>query len=156
MRRFVYICGILLLVLVVAGGIAIRVVAYKGNALDRESKAFVDAAIPAIAANWRREQLLERATPELRDNAKPEDLRRLFDALSRLGALLEYEGATGEALMSYVAGSGSTVSATYTAKARFQNGGASFRVVLLKRDDRWMIHNFHVDPLPGAKASGGA
>lgn len=79
---------------------------YKGNALDAESKAFVDSAVPAIAATWDKEQLLDRATPELRANVKPEDLRALLDAVSQLGPLIEYQGATGEANMSYMAGTG--------------------------------------------------
>jgi len=54
--------------------------------------------------------------------------------------------------MSYMAGSGGTVSASYDAKARFQNGSATFRILLMKRDGRWMIHNFHVDPAPATPA----
>jgi hypothetical protein len=52
-------------------------------------------------------------------------------------------------------GSGSTVSASYVAKAQFQNGGAVFRIVLRKREGRWMIYNFHVDPAPGNRAGQG-
>ncbi len=63
-------------------------------------------------------------------------LSALFDRLSQLDPLIEYEGATGEAAMSYIAGSGSTESASYVAKARFQNGSATFRIVLMKRDGR--------------------
>jgi len=60
----------------------------------------------------------------------------------------------GQATMSYFSGSGSTVSATYLAKARFQNGNATFRLLLLNRDGRWMIHNFRVDPAPGNAGRG--
>ena len=70
-----------------------------------------------------------------------------FDALARLGPLVEYEGAKGDAKLSYTSEAGSSVSAAYVATARFKNGSASFRIALLKRDGRWMIHNFHVDPV---------
>ena len=136
-------------------GVGLGVALIKGKALDAESKAFVDSAIPAIAATWSKQELLDRATPELRDIAKPEQLNAVFDRLSQLGPLVKYEGATGQATMSYMLGSGSTVAASYVAKAQFQNGGATFRVVLRKREGRWMIYNFHVDPVPGNRAGQG-
>lgn len=135
--------------------IGLGVALIKGKTLDAESKAFVDSAIPAISATWSKQELLDRATPELRDIAKPEQLNAVFDRLSQLGPLVKYEGATGQATMSYMLGSGSTVAASYVAKAQFQNGGAVFRVVLRKREDRWMIYNFHVDPVPGNRAGQG-
>jgi len=152
MRRFLYILGALTLIVVVLAGTGLAVFLYKGHALDAESKAFVDTALPAIAATWSKQQLLDRATPELRESLKPDQLNALFDALSRLGPLVEYEGATGEATMSYMIGSGSTVSASYVAKARFQNGSATFRILLMRRDGHWMIHNFHVDSVVGNQA----
>jgi hypothetical protein len=152
MRRFLYILGALTLVIIVAACIGLGVFFYKGRALDADSKAFVDHAVPAITATWNEQQLLDRATPELRTSVKPEELKALFDHLSQLGPLVEYEGATGEATMSYMVGSSSTVSASYVAKARFQNGTATFRIVLMKRDGRWQIHNFHVDSTSGSQA----
>src|SRR5437868_1370243 len=89
MRRFLYILGLLTLV----GLVGLGVVAYKGSELDTESRAFVDGAVPAIVEHWSRQELLERATPELRANANPEQLQAMFEALSRLGRLVEYEGA---------------------------------------------------------------
>src|SRR5258706_8303341 len=145
MRRFLYVLGILALFAIIAAGVGLGVMLYNGRMLDAESKAFVDSAVPAIAASRSSEQLIERATPELRENAKPDDLRALFDTLSRFGPLVEYQGATGEAAMSYIAGSGSKVSASYVANARFQNVSATFRLVLIKRNGHWMIHNFKVD-----------
>ena len=151
MKKFLMIFGAVALVVVVASAIAIGVAAYRGNALDAESKAFVDAAVPAIASGWNKQELLDRATPELREMAKPEQLAALFDALSRLGPIVEYEGAKGDATMAFTSGSGGTVSAKYEAKAQFKNGTAIFRIVLMKRDGRWMIHNFQVDPAPTEK-----
>ena len=145
MRRFLYVIGAVALIVIVVAGIGVGVLVYKGNALDAESKAFVDSAVPAIVANGSKEQLLDRATPELRDSVKPEELRALFDAVSQLGPFAAYEGATGEANMSYMTGSGSSVSASYIAKAQFKNGTATIHLALLKRDGRWMISGFHVD-----------
>jgi hypothetical protein len=109
----------------------------------------VDQAIAAIAGTWNKQQLLDRASPELRDSVKPQELNVLFETLARFGPLVAYEGATGDARMSYMIGSDSAVTASYIAKARFQNGSATIRIGLVKRDDRWMIHKFHVDPALG-------
>lgn len=152
MRRFLYVLGALTLTVIVAAGIGLGALFYQGRALDAESRAYVDSAVSAIAATWSKHELLDRATPELRDSIKPEELDALFDRFSRLGPLIEYEGATGDSTMSYMSGSGGVVSASYVAKARFQNGDATFRIVLMKRDGRWMIHNFHVDLAPGDQA----
>jgi hypothetical protein len=148
-RRLIYILGTLTLIVILAAGIGLGVLIYKGRALDTESSAFVDGAVPAIAATWDTQQLLDRATPELRASVTPGELRAVFNRLSQFGPLVEYQGATGAAAMSYIAGSGGTVSASYVATARCQNGTATFRIVLMKRDGRWLIHNFHVDSTPG-------
>lgn len=52
MRRFLYILGALTLVIIVAAGVGVGVFFYKGHALDAESKAFIDRAVPAITATW--------------------------------------------------------------------------------------------------------
>lgn len=148
MRGFLLILGAITLVVIVAAGVSVSVLIYKGNALDAESKAFVDSAVQAIAANWNREQLLDRATPELRASVKPEELQAVFDAVTQLGPLVEYQGATGDANMSYMAGSGGSVSASYAAKVKCKDGDATIRITLVKRDGRWMISGFHVDTSP--------
>ena len=150
MRRFLYIMGALALMLVATAVIGLGIFFYTGRSLDAESHAFVDTALPAITTGWSKQQLLDRATPELREKLKPGQLEAFFDdARSRLGALVEYQGATGGSVKSYIIGSGTTVSATYVAKARFQNGTATFRLVLMKRDGRWLIHNFRAEPTLG-------
>ena len=70
-----------------------------------------------------------------------------------LGPFVEYEGATGQANMSYMTGSGSTVSASYIAKVKFKDGIATMRILLVKRDGEWMINGFHVDSSPSGGPS---
>jgi hypothetical protein len=144
-RKFFLILGALTAAIIVAAGLGVGLLIYKGNTLDAESKAFVDTALPAVAASWNKEQLLDRATPELHTSVKPEELKTLFDAVSQLGPMAEYEGANGEANMSYMAGSGSSVSASYVARVRCKDGAATIHIALVKRDGRWMINGFHVD-----------
>ena len=129
--------------------ILVGVVAYRGHALDVESHAFVDSAVPAITAGWNTDQLLALAAPELRETVKPEQVRASFDAFShQLGPMLEYEGATGDALMSYTPRSGGLVKASYLARAKFGVGTAAIWITLIKRDGQWMISGFRVDATP--------
>jgi hypothetical protein len=156
MRKLLLALGVLMLTLIVVLGAGFAIVAYKGSALDAESKAFVDEAVPAIASHWDSRALVDRSTAELRRNAPPEKIAQLFATLSRLGPMVHYDGCKGDATMSYFTGTGGTVSAAYVASARFQNGTATFRILLLKRDGRWLIHNFHVDPMIGHNPRQGA
>jgi hypothetical protein len=146
MRKLLYAVGASTFVVIFASAVAIAVLAYNGGQFDKESKEFVDGAVPAIVASWDRQQLLERATPELRSSVTPDKLASMFQSLSRLGSLVNYEGAKGEANLSYFTGTGARISASYVAKARFENGSAVFRIALVRRDEHWMINGFHIDP----------
>jgi hypothetical protein len=145
MKKLLYVLGAATFV-IVAGVAGVATLVHSGGKFDQESKEFVDGAVPAIVANWDQRQLLDRATPELRGSVTPAGLEFLFQGLSRLGSLVNYEGATGGANLSYRSGSGAQVTASYVAKARFQNGTAVFRIALVRRDEHWMINGFHFDP----------
>lgn len=147
MRKILYGLGLvsLLLVTVLVGGIAF--IAYNGNKLDTESKRFVDAAIPAISANWSMKALVERASPEFIQSVSADQLKAGFDQFSNLGRLIQYEGSQGQSNMSYIAGKGSSISASYAAKARFENGEAAFRITLVKRGEVWLIQSLNINPV---------
>jgi hypothetical protein len=49
MRRLFYALGAVFLAIISLAGDGVGVLAYRGNALDKEAKAFVDAAVPVIA-----------------------------------------------------------------------------------------------------------
>lgn len=66
MKKLLIILGALFLVLLVVGGIGFAILAYRGNALDKESSAYADAALLAIASQWSQKALLERASPEFK------------------------------------------------------------------------------------------
>lgn len=152
MRKLLYIVGATTLTLVTAAVIGIGVLVWAGRGLDAESKAFVDTAVPAITAHWDKAALLDRAAPELLAATSANQIGALFDNLARLGPLVQYEGATGDANMSYFLGRGGQVSAAYQAKAKYENGDATLRLLLTKRDGQWRIQGFHVDGKPGTHA----
>ncbi len=146
MRKFLLAAGVVLLALLATGSVSFLYLSYRGNALDTESKAFVDSAVPAISKNWDRKELLDRATPELIRASNPDQLKAVFNRFATLGKLISYEGSKGDANIAFFSGSGTNIGASYVAHAHFENGDAIFRLALVKRDDRWMIERLNVAP----------
>jgi hypothetical protein len=145
--RSLPILGALALLIVVAAGGGAALLIERAHVLNTQGKAFVDNAVPAIAASWSKEQLIERATPTLRANLPAEDLTALANLSSQLGPFAEYQGATSKVNWLSLAGLGGSVSSSYVAKARFTNGLATFQIALVRHDGHWMINQFHVDLL---------
>ena len=145
MKKFFIILGSIFLALIVLGGIGIAFVAVKGSALDKESKAYADLAVPAIVNTWSEKELLDRASPELKKAATIDQLDRLFRMFSGLGQLQKCEPLQGQAYMAATTQAGKRISADYTAKATFQKGEATIKLGLIKHGDQWQILKFHVD-----------
>jgi len=152
-RKFLIIVGATTSIMVLCAVVALGVLFYQARAFDRGSKSFVDTAVPAIVTKWNEDELLDRATPELRTSITSDQLKSSFRTFSQVGPLIEYEGSQGQWNMSYVSATGTTVSAQYVAKARFQNGDAIFRIYLMRRDGRWLIQGFYVDTKPAILAA---
>ncbi len=145
MKKFFIVLGSIFLALVVLGGIGIAFVAIRGTALDKESRAYADSAIPAIVTGWSEKEVLDRASPEFKKAVTIDQLDRLFRWVSGLGQLQKCEPAQGQAIMSATTQSGKVTSGQYTAKATFEKGEASIKLELIKHGDQWQILSFHVD-----------
>ncbi len=145
MKKLFTILGVVFLaILVVAAGF-VGYAAYTGSKFDASSKAYVDDNIPKIVSTWSKDELLKRASPELRKVASDDDIDRLFTKLNELGSLQKYEGAKGDSNISFTSQNGKVVTAAYTAKATFQNGSAEIQIRLIQHDGAWSILNFHVN-----------
>jgi len=114
------------------------------NTLDKESKAYVDAAIPAVFKSWNEKELLNRASPEFKQAVPQQKLDELFHKLSNLGPLRKCEPAQGRAGMSNQADK--QVKAEYIANATFDKGKALIDLALIKHGDQWQILGFVVKP----------
>ena len=145
MRKFFQIIGVVTVALAASVAVAVAFVAYRGQALNREGRTYVDKAVPAITARWSEKQLLDRASPGLRRTLSQARLAAVFQRFAQLGPLVHYEGADRQSLMSTGFGSGRTVAAAYVAKAVYANGRATIRLAVVERHGRWMISGFHVD-----------
>ena len=143
MKKLLIVLGSIFLVLMILGVVGIGIVAVKGTALDKESKAYVDEAVPAILSGWDKQQLVSRASPEFMQAVKGDDLEKLFGMFHRLGTFKSYDGAKGDSNMS-VTNNGKVISAVYVANATFDTGPATVKISLIKHDN-WQILGFHVD-----------
>jgi hypothetical protein len=51
---------------------------WQGPILDAQSKAYVDAAVPAIFKRWDKQELISRASPELSQSTTESNFTSLF------------------------------------------------------------------------------
>lgn len=146
MKKFLAVLGAVFLVLLFAAAVFIGCGAYAGGKLDASSKAYVDESVPAIVSGWSKEELIKRASSQLREKASDDQITQLFNTLSnRLGAFQSYDGAKGDSNMSFTSKNGCLVTASYVAKATFQHGKADIQIRLIQSGGAWKILNFHVE-----------
>jgi len=121
--------------------------AYEGRGLDASSRAFVQASVPAIVSNWSKDELLKRSSPELLKAAgeHPEQLDQLFQKLSKLGAMRNFDDVRGNSTVSYTIGKGRVVTAAYTGNAKFEHGRGYVIVRLIRQSGQWEFLLFQVD-----------
>jgi hypothetical protein len=89
--------------------------------------------------------LEKRESDKFRKATTEEELTKLFGIFAKLGPMKSYDGATGDASMNYMAGSGLQISAAYTVEATFQNGKAEILVTLTQENGQWEILGFRVN-----------
>ena len=118
---------------------------WQGPILDAQSKAYADNAVPAIFARWSKDQLLQRASPELTRNVSDNDLSTVFFGLARrLGVLVRCDGATGESHI-FFNEKGMNVTAQYNVNAQFFTAPGVIQLSLKKHGDQWQLLGFHVN-----------
>jgi hypothetical protein len=145
-KKTIMILGYIFLVLIIGIVAGMGTLAVIGNRLDKESKAFVDAAIPAIISTWDVSEVEKRASPEFNDEVDYDELEQDFGVLQQLGKLVEYKGSTGDANITLSLQYGYEITADYTASAEFEAGSTNIRMSLIKRGGRWQILDFKINP----------
>jgi hypothetical protein len=136
---------VVVLIVVSLLALVIGAIVVYGRALDKESRAYADAAISSIVSNWDVKQLERRASREFTSSIQPGDLDKIFDALRKLGALKEYKGSEGQATISITTQNGKVITATYLGDADFERGSARIQIVLIQHDDQWQVLGFRVN-----------
>lgn len=152
MKKFFTVLGVIFLVLIVLGGVGFVLVARWGNALDKESKAYADTAIPAIVGTWSEKEVFDRASPEFKQTVTPAQVYQGLRQFSALGHLQSCDPARGQSMTSVNPQTGLIIKAEYAANARFEKGQVVFDLVLIKHGDQWQILNFFVkSPTPQSR-----
>jgi hypothetical protein len=145
MKKVLMILGGVFVVLVVLGIVGFAIVAVKGSALDKESKQYVDAAVPAIVSEWNIAEIQNRASPEFKSAVKDEDLEKLVRMYQRLGKFKAYNGAKGDANISLTSEHGKVISAAYVACAEFDTGPAEIKISLIKHGNQWQLLGININ-----------
>ena len=145
MKKFFIILGSIFLAIIVLGAVGIGFIAVRGNALDKESRAYADVAIPAIVNGWSEKELVDRASPEFRKAVTQQQLDQMFHWFTSLGRLQKCEPAQGQAGISVTPQTGKVISGQYAAKANFEKGDATIKLALIKHENQWQVLSFYVD-----------
>jgi hypothetical protein len=146
MKKILIMTGFALLVLIAGVLVGLGSLAIVGKKLDKESKAFVDVALPAIVAEWDVDEIQKRASPEFDNEVDYDDLEHDLGLLRQLGKLVEYKGSKGEANITLSFQNGCEIAADYTATADFETGSADMQISLIKHGKQWQILDFRINP----------
>jgi hypothetical protein len=144
-KKFLIGCGALSLVLFVVGLIGFGILAYRGTQLDKESSAYADAALRAIATDWSEKALLDRASAEFKQATPIDQLDAYFRQYAKLGHLQSAEPMKGQSGMSYHPNTGKRVQGFYSTKAQFENAEATVTLGVIKHGEQWQILSINVD-----------
>jgi len=145
MKKFLMVMGGIFCGLIVLFVVALIFAAIRGTGLDKESRAYADAAIPAIVTTWSEDAFFNRASPELEKLVSVGDADRLFKSFSQLGRLKHCEPAQGQSMTSAMLGQPRKTTAHYEAAAEFEKGEARVKLDLIKHGNQWQILGFHID-----------
>ena len=147
MKKILMILGGIFAFLVIAGVIAFSVIAIKGAALDKESKAYVNEVTPKILANLNKENLFQYASDELKNSASPEEFDKIFNWFAKLGQFKEYKVANGQANISITTERGKQITGVYEAQAEFEKGPATIKITVIKKGNNWQVISFHINSM---------
>lgn len=145
MKKVLMILGGIFVVLVALAVVGITIASVKGNALDKESKQYADAAIRAIVSQWDSTEIQSRASPEFKRAVNDADLEKLMKMFRRLGKLKTVNEAKGQSTMSVTSQNGKVISAQYVASADFKTGPADIILSLIKHGTQWQLMGIKIN-----------
>ncbi len=140
--------GKIFLGLIILAALGLGYAFWQSGIVSKETKVYLDAALPPIIATWDVEELWKRASPELASSVKKEEIAALFSKFNKhLGKFVSYDGVTssGHFSINYTPGSGKVETAVCAAQAQFANGPAEIRVTLIKHGDAWEFLRFDLN-----------
>ena len=147
MKTFLAIIGALALVIII-GIVALGVAGTQRiKPLLKEAHAYVDESVPAIATEWKGDELYGRAATELRELLEGGALDQIMQAGAfQLGAMISAEPATCELARYEYTEQGEFATASCRVDADFEKATAEILVNILKREGQWRIFGFFITP----------
>ena len=145
MQRILIVMGIVFLSILIIIILMVFFVLTGGRRLDMQSKKYMDSANISIISAWNMQELIKRASPELKAATSDADLEKIFNLFRKLGGLKKYNGCEGGTNVSLSTQHGKIITAEYVAKAEFDNGSATITVKLIKHANNWQILGFNID-----------
>jgi hypothetical protein len=127
--------------------IALMVFTSKSDeALNKESKQYVDNVVPKILQNFDENVFFQYAAPELIKNVSKEKIEKVFKVYKKLGKFEKYIGSKGKAKVSFAIMQWKKWTyAKYTCAAKFSNGDARIKITIVKEDGIWYIYHLKID-----------
>ena len=141
MKTFLAIIGTLTLFLVAAIAAFIFTGIRKVGPLLEAAHSFADDTITAVGTDWDVDELLSRASPEMRSVATTAQFKEVTDLGKRsVGALVSATPAQCTLTQyTYTTAEGEVGQANCTATATHERGGVSYQLNLIYRDDAWKL-----------------
>ena len=147
MKKVLMILGGLCLAAIVVIGAFFVYMTVVGPGLDQESKAYVMESVPVICSSFDEQTFRKAASPELLKAASPEELTKILIWFKRLGRFDRVVEVKGDSNISFMLGSGKSITAKYWAKVEFETGPATIQIVLVKREDGWKYRLFTINSM---------
>ncbi len=146
MKKALIFLGYTFLALIATLAVTFGLLLLQGKKLDRESKAFADTAIKAIASDWDVEELKKRASPEFESEVDFDEIQEYMESLQTLGKFESFEGAIGESTITLSPRFAYEITADYTGTVTFESGFAEIQILVIKQEGHWQILDFRVSP----------
>lgn len=147
MKKFFIGLGVTFAVIVIALVILISIVAVKGSTLDKESMSYVDEVTPIILADLNKETLFKYASDQLKSAVSDEEMDKIFNWFKQLGEFEQYNGSTGQAIVSVTTENGKQIRGQYKAFAEFSTGPATIKISTIKVGNDWKIIGFNINSM---------
>jgi hypothetical protein len=145
MKKVFTILGVIFALIVALVVIVAVIFIPRALKLDHEAVAYLKDAVPKIVTNWKSQELVDRATPELMAAAGSRDkIDRMFIWFQQLGSFKHLDEPEGVVTTSAYTGTGTVTLGNYKAQAEFEKGTARIEIQLRRENDTWKINGFRV------------
>ena len=145
MKTLLSILGGVFLTVIVVAGVMIGFALYKGQQLNAESEAYVEATLPRVFSTPTLDNFVSFMAEQDKKQINPKGAADFFTmVVVNLGKFESCDAPTGGANASYTP-AGANITAQYVTHCRFSKMSVTAKVGVRKLDGVWTLVNVHVD-----------